>query len=57
MMNREKVRVPMAYNRAYVASVLHTFAQIQPNGWTSDTPITLSVIRLKINIFQIKLGR
>ena len=24
-------------NKAYLATVLRTFAQIQPNGWTSDT--------------------
>ena len=24
-------------NRAYLATVLRTFAQIQPNGWASDT--------------------
>jgi len=24
-------------NRAYLATVLRTLAQIQPNGWTSDT--------------------
>ena len=28
-------------NRAYLASVLRTFAQIQPDGWTSDTLGTL----------------
>jgi len=32
---------PTAYNRAYLASVLRTFAQIQPNGRTSDTLGTL----------------
>lgn len=30
------------YNKVYLAPVLHTFAQIQPNGWTSDTLGTLS---------------
>ena len=24
-------------NKAYLATVLRTFAQIRPNGWTSDT--------------------
>jgi len=31
-------------NRAYLASVLRTFAQIQPIGWTSDTLETLGEI-------------
>ena len=31
-------------NRAYLATVLRTSAQILPDGWTSDTPRTLSAI-------------
>ncbi|MEA2074831.1 MAG: hypothetical protein U9O85_03740 [Euryarchaeota archaeon] len=34
-----------AYNRAYLATVLRTFAQIQPIGWTSDTLGTLYEMR------------
>ena len=34
-------------NRAYLATVLRTFAQIQPNGWTSDTLGTLGEIIYK----------
>ncbi|MEA2046634.1 MAG: hypothetical protein U9N48_08990 [Euryarchaeota archaeon] len=30
-----------AYNKTYLASVLCSFAQIQPIGWTSDTLGTL----------------
>ena len=33
-----------SYNRAYLASCLWHFAQIQPDGWTSDTLRTLSEI-------------
>jgi len=31
-------------NKAYLASVLRTFTQIQPYGWTSDTLVTLCEI-------------
>jgi hypothetical protein len=35
-------------NRAYLASVLRTFAQIQPDGWISDTLGTLGeIIRIE----------
>jgi hypothetical protein len=33
-------------NRAYLASVLRTFAQTQPDGWISDTLGTLGKICL-----------
>jgi len=32
-----------AYNRAYLATAI-AFAQIQPDGWTSDTLGTLAII-------------
>jgi len=38
------VESPTAYNRAYLTSCLRHSAQIQPNGWTSDTLGTLSAI-------------
>ena len=31
-------------NRAYLATVLRTYAQIQPDGWTSDTLVPLYAI-------------
>jgi hypothetical protein len=34
-------------HRAYLASVLRTFAQIQPDGWTLDTLGTLDEIGRK----------
>jgi len=37
---------PTADNRAYLATVLRTYAQIQPDGWTSDTLVTLYEIGL-----------
>lgn len=30
-----------SYNRAYLATCLWHYAQIQPDGWTSDTLETL----------------
>ena len=31
-------------NRVYLVTVLRTFAQIQPNGWTSDMLETLVAV-------------
>ena len=47
-----KLGIPMyamSPNRAYLASVLRTSAQIQPDGWISDTLGTLSEIPNPLN--------
>ena len=38
------VNPQQAANRAYLASCLRHFAQIQPDGWTSDTLGSMKII-------------
>lgn len=49
-------KISTSPNRAYLAWVLRTFVQIQPDGWTSDTLGTLAKICAKENRAGVKNG-
>jgi len=53
--NGEYVKWATADNRAYLAPCLQHSAQIQPNGWTSDTFGTLYEIAfIKMEVSNVK---
>lgn len=51
------IRMETLSNRAYLASVLRTFAQIQPIGWNLDTLGTLAEIPIHCCVKYINLMR